>query len=234
MVSVRRSEKVEVCLAASKIAFVFASMFAVLLISLPLHSQLNTGRISGAITDQTGGVVAGATVTVIDVARGVSRPLAADSAGLYAAPNLIPGVYTVRAEFMGFQTVDRENIQVSAGSDIRVDITLQPGQQNQTVTVTEALPIVNTTNAQTGGTLQNQVISEIPLNGRNYRWMMAFVPAVTIKPGQGNSSQSTNGSGNYPNFMVDGLYDNTAYTKEPSAGGVSESGDTTLMPLDAI
>jgi hypothetical protein len=108
-------------------------------------------------------------------------------------------------------------------------VSLQPGQQNQTVTVTESLPIVNTTNAQTGGTLQNQLISNIPLNGRNYRWMMAFVPAVTLKPGQGNSSQMTNGSGNYPNFMVDGLYDNTIYTKEPSAGGVSESGDTTLL-----
>jgi len=204
------------------------------MISLPLRAQLNTGRVSGAITDQTGGAIAGATVTVVDVARGVSRPLTTDSAGLYAAPNLTPSAYTVRVEFMGFQTVERQNVQVDAGSDVRVDVSLQPGQQNQTVTVTESLPIVNTTNAQTGGTLQNQVIDNIPLNGRNYRWMMAFVPAVTLKPGQGNSSSMTNGSGNYPNFMVDGLYDNTIYTKEPSAGGVSESGDTTLLPLDAI
>ena len=217
-----------------KMACTFAAILGVLLISLPLRAQLNTGRISGAVTDQSGGVVAGAKVTIVDVARGESRPLVADSAGLYAAPNLTPGVYTVRVEFMGFQTLERQNIMLNAGGDIRVDVTLQPGQQNQTVTVTEALPIVNTTNAQTGGTLENQVISNIPLNGRNYRWMIAFVPAVTLKPGQGNSSQSTNGSGNYPNFMVDGLYDNTTYTKEPSAGGVSESGDTTLMPLDAI
>ncbi len=199
-----------------------------------MRAQLNTGRISGAITDQTGGAIGGATVTVMDVARGVNRPLTTDAAGLYAAPNLIPGAYTIRVEFMGFQTIERQNVQVDAGSDIRVDLSLQPGQQNQTVTVTEALPIVNTTNAQTGGTLQNQVLSNIPLNGRNYRWMEAFVPAVTLKPGQGNSSTMTNGSGNYPNFMVDGLYDNTIYTKEPSAGGVSESGDTTLLPLDAI
>lgn len=220
-----------VCL---RVWFLAALACVLVLSAVPSHAQLNTGRISGAITDQTGGAVAGATVTVIDVARGVNRPLTTDAAGLYAAPNLIPGVYTVRVEFMGFQTVERQNVMVDAGSDIRVDVALQPGQQNQTVTVTESLPIVNTTNAQTGGTLQNQVLSNIPLNGRNYRWMMAFVPAVNIKPGQGNSSSMTNGSGNYPNFMVDGLYDNTAYTKEPSAGGVSESGDTTLMPLDAI
>jgi hypothetical protein len=234
MMLARLTGSVQGRLAIRRVPLLLASMLAVLLISLPLRAQLNTGRVSGAITDQTGGAIAGATVTVVDVARGVSRPLMTDSAGLYAAPNLTPGGYTLRVEFMGFQTVERQNVQVDAGSDVRVDVSLQPGQQNQTVTVTESLPIVNTTNAQTGGTLQNQVIDNIPLNGRNYRWMMAFVPAVTIKPGQGNSSQSTNGSGNYPNFMVDGLYDNTIYTKEPSAGGVSESGDTTLLPLDAI
>ncbi len=78
-------------------------------------------------------------MTVIDVARGENRVLTTDSSGLYAAPNLTPGIYTVRAEFMGFETVDRQNVEVGVGSDNRVDITLQPGAQTQTVTVTEAL-----------------------------------------------------------------------------------------------
>src|ERR1700691_2684137 len=82
---------------------------AALLLGLPLHSQVNTGRISGTITDQTGGAIGGAMVTLTDVARGETRPLVTDAAGQYAAPNLIPGTYTVRAEFMGFQTVQREN-----------------------------------------------------------------------------------------------------------------------------
>ncbi len=135
---------------ARKALLALAPMLAFLLFCLPLSAQLNTGRISGQVTDQSGGAIAGARVTVIDIARGQNRELVSDAAGQYAAPNLIPGIYTVRAEFMGFQTIERQNVQVEVGSDVRADLTLQPGSQTQTVTVTEALPIVNATNAQTG------------------------------------------------------------------------------------
>ena len=107
------------------------------LVCLPLFSQVNTGRISGAITDQSGGAIAGATVTVTDVARGESRSLTTDGSGLYAAPNLTPGIYTVRAEFKGFETLERQNIQVDVGGDVRVDITLQaPASRRRAITVT--------------------------------------------------------------------------------------------------
>jgi hypothetical protein len=213
----------------------FGAVLAVLLLCSPLFSQLNTGRISGAITDQSGGAIAGATVSVIDVARGETRPLTTDGAGLYAAPNLLPGVYEVRVEFMGFQTVDRQNVQVGAGGDVRVDVSMMPGQQNQTVTVTESIPIVNATNAQTGGTLQQNMIAELPFNGRNYRWMVEYVPGIMTTPGEGTTSSSTNGSGtDWANFMVDGLYDQSPYSKQSSVGGAGEAGDTTIMPLDAV
>ena len=216
-------------------SLMFAAMISVFLLPAGMRAQVQTGRISGAITDQTGGAVVGATVTVTDVARGVSRVLTTDGSGLYAAPDLIPGAFTVRAEFQGFKIIERQNILLDAGGDVRVDLALQPGEQNQTVTVTEALPLVNTTNAETGGTLQNNQLMDIPLNGRNYRWMVAFIPAVTIKPGEGNSSITTNGSGDYPNFMIDGLYNQALYNKDSGAvGAPSETGDTTLMPLDAV
>src|ERR1700733_12256508 len=108
---------------------VLGVILAVLLISFPSFAQLNTGRVSGAVTDQSGGAIAGAKVTVTEVATGVARNLASDSAGQYAAPNLNPGIYTIRSEFMGFQTIDRQNVQVGVGSDLRVDLTMQPGQQ---------------------------------------------------------------------------------------------------------
>ena len=78
-------------------AQVLASAAALLLVSLPLFSQANQGTIQGGVFDQSGGAVAGATVTVTDVARGVTRTLVTDSAGEYVAPNLTPGTYTVRA-----------------------------------------------------------------------------------------------------------------------------------------
>jgi len=211
------------------------AVLAVLLLSAPLFSQLNTGRISGAVTDQSGGAIAGATVSVIDVARGETRPLTADGAGLYAAPNLLPGTYTVRVEFMGFQTLERQNVQVGAGGDVRVDVTMMPGQQTQTVTVTESIPIVNATNAQTGGTLQQNMLADLPFNGRNYRWMVEYIPGIMTTPGEGTTSSSTNGSGtDWANFMVDGLYDQSPYSKQSSVGGAGEAGDTTIMPLDAV
>ena len=161
-----------------KTSWLMAATIAALLICLPASAQLNTGRISGQVTDQIGGAIAGATVTVIDVARGDNRALTADSPGDYAAPNLNPGIYTVRAAFMGFQTIERQNIEVTVGGDVRVDITLQPGAQTQTVTVTESIPVVNTTNAQTGGVLENKLLTDLPTIGRNYRWQQSLVPGV--------------------------------------------------------
>lgn len=103
---------------------------------------MNSGRVVEAITDQSGGVIAGATVTITDVARGVSRPLMTDGAGEFNAPNLIPGTYTVRAEAKGFKATERQNVLVDVGQEVRVDLSLQPGEQTQTVAVTEALPMM--------------------------------------------------------------------------------------------
>lgn len=128
----------------------------VLLATFPTFSQVNLGRIGGTITDQTGGAIVGSTVTVTDVARGTSRTLTTDSTGSYAAPNLIPGTYTVHAEFQGFKSVDRRDVLVEVGQDVRIDLSLQPGQQTQTVTVTGEQAEVNTTNAQLGGTITNE------------------------------------------------------------------------------
>ena len=99
-----------------------------LLLSVPAHSQ-TLGRISGIVTDSSGGAVADATVTVTDTARGVARTVTTDSAGAYAAPNLILGTYSVHVVFMGFQTFDRQNVQIGVGGDVHVDVVLTPGAQ---------------------------------------------------------------------------------------------------------
>src|SRR6478609_489450 len=88
---------------------------ALLLAWLPLFSQTTQGMIQGAVTDQSGGVISGATVSVIDVARGVTRALITDGAGEYVATNLTPGTYTVRAEAKGFRTVEHTGVLVEVG-----------------------------------------------------------------------------------------------------------------------
>src|SRR5258708_33047976 len=139
-----------------------------LLRCLPAFSQLNSGSIAGGITDQSGAAIVGAKVTITDVERGVSRPLVTDTAGQYTAPSLTPGQYTVRAENTGFTTVERTNITLGVGAAVRIDLQLQPGAQTQTVTVTEQIQLVNTSNEVISNTVETLTLSELPISGRLY------------------------------------------------------------------
>src|SRR3954467_13386282 len=107
------------------VGFIFL-VVAVSAASLPVLGQGSQGTINGGVFDSTGGSIANAKVTVTDVARGTTRNLTADEAGKYVAPSLTTGTYSVRAEAAGFGTVQRENILVEVGSNIRVDLTLAP------------------------------------------------------------------------------------------------------------
>ncbi len=169
-------------------------IFAVLLLCVPAFSQGSFGRILGTVTDQSGGVVSGATVTVIDTERGINRTLTTDDAGAYNAPNLTPGNYTVRGEAKGFKRIERQGIVIEVGHEVRVDLVVQPGEQNQTVTVTEAVPLVETTNASLTSNLEHADIVDLPLNGRDYQNLLGLRPGVMLQPGGGPWTQSTNGA----------------------------------------
>jgi hypothetical protein len=170
------------------------AMFAVLLLCVPAFSQGSFGRILGTVTDQSGGVVSGATVTVIDTERGINRTLTTDDAGAYNAPNLTAGNYTVRVDAKGFKRLERQSIGIEVGHEVRVDLVVQPGEQNQTVTVTEAVPLVETTNASLTSTLENADIIDLPLNGRDYQNLLGLRPGVMLQPGGGPWTQSANGA----------------------------------------
>src|SRR5438552_10142914 len=161
----------------------FSTTVVVLLFSFAMLAQGNFGRILGSVTDPSGAVIPGATVSIIDKDRGLARTLTTEEAGLYNAPNLIPGTYTVRAELPGFKRLDRENVVVEVGQEIRVNLTIEPGQQGETVTVSEAIPLVDTTSGTLGGVLANAAINDMPLNGRNYQNLLNLIPGVTVQPG---------------------------------------------------
>jgi len=213
-----------------------SGMIGVFLLSLPLFSQANFGRILGTVADQSGGVVAGATVTVLDTQRGVSKNLVTNDAGEYNAPNLLPGTYKVRAESRGFKVFERQNIVLEVGKEIRVDATLQPGDQNQTVTVTESIPLVDTTNATLGGTLDNKDINELPLNGRNYQNLLGLRPGVMLQPGGGPWTQSTNGiRPDEVAWNIDGILNANFFDSRPVINMPSPFSDAaTILPVDAI
>ena len=209
---------------------------AMFLLCLPAFSQGNFGRILGTVTDQSGGVVANATVSVIDTERNVSRTLSTDDAGEYNAPNLVPSTYMVRAEAKGFKRIERQGVELGVGKEIRVDLVVQPGQQEQTVTVTESIPLVETTNATLGGTLDNADINDMPLNGRNYQNLLSLRPGVTTYAGGSPWTQSTNNSRPDESvWMVDGVLNVNLYDYRPIGGMPSPFTDgATILPVDSI
>ena len=209
---------------------------ALLFACLQAYSQGSSGRILGTVTDQSGGVIAGATVTVTDTQRGVSRSLTTDDAGEYSAPQLLPGTYKVRAESKGFSATERTDLLLETGKEIRVDFSLSPGQQTQTITVTEQLPVVETTNATLGGTLSNQTINDLPLNGRNYQNLLSLRPGVLAEPGGGSWTQSTNGVRPEDNvFLVNGMLNVGAFSALSIMNAPALAGDAaSILPIDAI
>jgi len=215
---------------------VLAASLVVFLAGLPAFSQGSAGRILGSVTDQSGGVLPGATVTVLDVQRGITRALITDQSGEYVAPSLLPGSYTVRAEFKGFKTFERQNIVLEVNQDVRIDLALQPGEQTQTITVTEQLPLIETTNATLGGTLSNETMNELPMMGRSYQNLLTLRPGMMIYPGGGGWTMSTNGSRPEENqFILDGLTNDNPLQGLTIINGPGVAGDAaTIMPVDAI
>jgi hypothetical protein len=206
------------------------------LVSIPTFAQGGTASIQGTVTDSTGGPVAGATVSVTEIDIGATRTLTTDSSGAYSAPALRPGKKRVRAEFKGFKTIERDNVVLEVGQELRIDFTLQPGEISETVRVEVAAPIVDTTNSEQGGSLSNQVVNDLPLNGRNYQNLLTLRPGVTIYGGGGGWTQSTNGIRPDDNmYLVDGLNQNEPWTGMSIVNGSSLAGDVqTFIPLDAI
>ena len=207
-----------------------------LLASVPLFAQGSEGRISGTVTDQSGAAIPGAKVTVTDVQRNVLAHADDGSSGSFAAPNLIPGTYDVHVEFQGFKNADRKDVVLEVAQDLRVDVSLQTGEQTETVVVTAEAAALNTTNAELGGTLSNQVINDLPLNGRNFENLLDLRPGVVKYPGNAGWTQATNGLRPHDNFfLVDGIDANDPWMAQSMMNAVMAAGDAgTMLPIDAI
>ncbi len=215
----------------------FFSLGLILVLScLPAFSQVNLGRISGDVKDESGGVLAGAKVTVTDQQRGTARDLVTDEAGAYAAPSLIPGQYTVHVEATGFSTTETKDVLVTVGGDTRVDMVLKPGSQQTTVTVNEAVPLINTTSATLGGVMENSEVTDLPVIGRNWLFLMQLTPGVISKPGGGSNANASNGMRtDANNYLFEGIFSGGVRTAGDIVNTNSSTGDgASLLPADAI
>ncbi len=143
----------------------------------------------------------------------LSRTITTDDSGAYTVPDLQPGTYKIHVAARGFKSVERPNVQIEVATDVRADFALQPGQVSETITISEEVPLVNTTSATLGGTLSNKEINDLPLNGRNYENLLQLRPGVMRYPGGGFSTTSTNGLRAEDNaYFIEGLFNSEPFS----------------------
>jgi hypothetical protein len=215
----------------------------VLLVAASLSAQTFRGTILGTAIDASGAVVAGAQVTVKNVATGLERTTETSADGSYALPELPIGTYTVTVVLTGFQTFETKGVTVDIASERRVDAKMKPGQVSSRVEVSgDLLPQVETTSAELGGTLTAATIEALPVNGRDYQKLIYLNPGVAGSPDQISDSPgsygtfSMNGSrGRSNNFLLDGTDMNDGYRNDPAINEAGVFGDpATILPLDAV
>ncbi len=137
------------------------------------------GEITGVVTDTSGAVVAGATVTVTNTQTNATRTAVTNSVGNYSFPALQPGVYSVKVEIQGFQPEIRSAVELQVQQVARLDFQLSVGAVSTAVEVTGGAPLLATENATVGTVIENQRIVDLPLNGRNFTSLIALSPNVT-------------------------------------------------------
>lgn len=148
-------------------------------------AQSTNGTIEGLITDPTGSVVSGATVTITSVATGQTFTATTNTDGFYAVRSLTPGSYSIKVEQQGFSTATADNIVVQVGQVARTDISLKVGSTSETVQVeiTGNEAQVDTVRQTVDGVITGRQITALPLNQRNFLDLAVLQPGVTVVDG---------------------------------------------------
>src|SRR3954468_16779013 len=140
-----------------------------LALAAPAAAQKPTFDIEGIVTDAQQGVLPGATVTLQNVATGLSRETATDADGRYVFTSLPPaGQYVLQTALSGFATERRENLTFNAGQRVVLNVTLKLSSMQETVTVAGDSPIVQTTSSEVSKTIESKDLTTLPVAERNY------------------------------------------------------------------
>ena len=158
---------------------ILVSLFAVLFLPVVLHAQETRGKITGTVTDLNKAAVPGASVKVIDVARGTTVSLTTNDDGLFQAPYLVPGTYQVVIEAAGFKKYIQDAIVVQINETRDLDIALEVGGTEETVTVTADPAALNNADASLGQTIDNKRVSELPVPHGDPYALIGLAPGAT-------------------------------------------------------
>jgi Carboxypeptidase regulatory-like domain/TonB-dependent Receptor Plug Domain len=205
----------------------------VLVLLLAFSSSLiaqNTGSISGVVTDPSGAVVDGASVTVTNVGTNSTRSVTSNSSGFYSVPNLVPGTYTVAVEKSGFRAVKFANTPLTVAQSLSLDAKLSVGAQEQSIEVNgqEVAPIETESN-QLSTLVDSKTIVDLPLLTRNpYELVLLSPGAIQTNDASPAGGFSVNGSRDRNNnFLLDGVDNNDTGVPGTPSGIVSINPDST-------
>ena len=163
---------------SSVAGFVLAAISLLVLLPLAVHGQELRGKISGRVTDPNGGVVPGATIKVVDVAKNTTATFTTNDEGLFDAPYLSPGKYRVLVEIAGFKKYLQDNVVVQINETRTLDIILSVGAPEETVTVTAEAPPMNASDPNLGQTIDRKRVDELPsIHGDPY-YLINLAPGV--------------------------------------------------------
>ena len=203
--------------------------------SIPLpaaaQNRATTAEITGRLEDTTGGVLPGATVTVVNLDDGLVRSGVSDGAGRYDVMLLPPGRYDVRAELPGFGAVELDAVTLTVGANRTINFTLAPAGVAEQVTVTAETSVVETTTDTSDVTLDSQAIANLPINGRRFHDFVSLTPTAQVEPQRGQISLAGQ-RGINGNISIDG-----ADYNQPFFGGIrggERSRFTFTIPQEAI
>src|SRR5260370_8936729 len=176
--------------------------------------QVDQGAITGIVQDSSGAIVPNAGVTVTNIDTGLVLQGTTNGSGVYVFSPLKIGNYTVSATSRGFQTTKQENLHLDAQQRMNIVIVLKPGAASDTVTVTDAPPLLESQTSSVAQVISSETINNTPLNGRNFVYIAQFTAGVA--PPFGNTRGSGTGAfvANVQrtpqnNFILDGVDNNS-------------------------
>src|SRR5260221_5244322 len=184
----------------------------------PLFAQNIGATMQGTVADDQRAVLPGVSVTITNVETGIARAVVTDATGSYRAPALSPGTYELSADLAGFTTYRRTGLTLTIGQESRIDVMLEGASVRESVEVTAAAPLVDTTKNTIGLTVTRKDLDSIPLVTRNFLDLANMTPGVT---GVGGGGVNTAGQLNRNNsYLVDGVSNDDTIVSS-SRGGFS-------------
>jgi hypothetical protein len=190
----------------------------VVLFAAGASAQAVRGGLLGNITDQAGLALPGVTVTITETNTNISSTTTTNESGYYTFPSVKDGTYNVVAELTGFKKIVREGVVVNVNTTIRVDLKLEVGAVQESITVQGETPVLQTDRTDTGRIIESKMVTDIPLTfNRNFQSLLVVVPGAT-RPhrehsaffnSQDSLSTEVNGQSRLANnTMIEGLDDN--------------------------